>query len=241
MITIAVCDDNLKFAERIAGDLRALCAKILPEDAEAKVFDPFGSCRELLSFMEKQPVSVLFLDIDMPEVNGFQAAEKICRQYPDTKIIFVSSYDDFVYTSFDYNPFRYLRKSRIGTELPDAFRKVVEKCTDETESLVFNTVSGEKSVMFSEIRYVESDGNYFFVRTKSGVAHKCRGTLNEAEKIRDRSDFFRIHQSYIVNMNEIASVRKNEVVMKGNEILTVSRRKIPEFRSAYLAFSRKRF
>ena len=241
MITIAVCDDNSKFAERIVCDLRALCAKDLPEDTEVDVFDPFGSCFELLSFMEKQPVSILFLDIDMPEVNGFQAAEKICKQYPDTKIIFVSSYDDFVYTSFDYNPFRYLRKSRIGIELPDTFRKVIEKCTDETESVVFNTVDGEKAIMFSEIRYVVSEGNYYFVRTKSGVSYKCRGTLNDAEKVLSRSDFFRIHQSYIVNMNEIASVRKNEVEMKKNEVLTVSRRKIQEFRSAYLTFSRKRF
>ena len=242
MITIAVCDDNIKFAGDLANHLRRICAKSVPDDCEVEILKAFGSCQELLSFMEHYPVSILFLDIDMPEPNGFQAAEQICKNHPDTKIIFVSSYDDFVYTSFEYSPFRFLRKGRLEKELSDAFIKAIKKCTSDSESTVFDTANGKQAIMFSEITYIVSDGNYYYVKTLSGTEYKCRGSLGEAEKkLSSRSDFFRIQQSYIVNMNHIVSAKGCEVEMKGNDVLSVSRRKTELFKSAYLEFSRKRF
>ena len=241
MITIAVCDDNIKFAGDLANHLRRICAKSVPDDCEVEILKAFGSCKELLSFMEHYPVSILFLDIDMPELNGFQAAEQICRKHPDTKIIFVSSYDDFVYTSLEYSPFRFLRKSRLEKELSDAFIKAIKKCTSDVESVVFDTVSGKQAIMFSEITYVVSEGNYYYIKTLSGTEYKCRGTLSEAEKILSRADFFRIQQSFIVNLNHIVSVKGCDVEMVGRDTLSVSRRKAEAFKSAYLEFSRKRF
>ena len=241
MITIAVCDDNATFGKDMEQRIRALCAGTISYNCEIKILKAFDSCLGLLSFMDEHPVSILFLDVDMPELTGFEAAEQICRKQPDTKIIFVSSYDDFVYTSFEYNPFRFIRKSRLDIELPDALIKAVKKCTSDKESAVFDTVNGKQAIMFSEIVYLSSEGNYYYVNTLSGAKYKCRGSLNDAEKKLSRPDFFRIQQSFIVNMNHIVSVKRGEVEIKGREILTVSRRKKESFNSAYLEFSRKRF
>ena len=241
MITIAVCDDNATFGKDMEQRIRALCAGPISDNCEIKMLKAFDSCLDLLSFMDEHPVSILFLDVDMPELSGFEAAEQICRKQPDTKIIFVSSYDDFVYTSFEYNPFRFIRKSRLDIELPDALIKAVKKCTSDKESAVFDTVNGKQAIMFSEIVYLSSEGNYYYVNTLSGAKYKCRGSLNDAEKKLARPDFFRIQQSFIVNMNHVVSVKRGEVELKGREILTVSRRKKESFNSAYLEFSRKRF
>ena len=241
MITIAVCDDNITFGKDMEQRIRALCAGTISDNCEIKILKAFDSCLDLLSFMDEHPVSILFLDVDMPELSGFEAAEQICRKQPDTKIIFVSSSDDFVYTSFEYNPFRFIRKSRLDIELPDALIKAVKKCTSDKEAVVFDTVTGKQAIMFSEIVYLSSERNYYYVNTLSGAKYKCRGSLNDAEKKLSRPDFFRIQQSFIVNMNHVVSVKRGEVELKGREILTVSRRKKESFNSAYLEFSRKRF
>jgi two-component SAPR family response regulator len=71
---------------------------------------PFSGAGALINYMDSTYFDVIFLDIDMPEITGFDAAKKVKEISPESKIIFVTSKHDLVYNSFEYQPFYFIRK-----------------------------------------------------------------------------------------------------------------------------------
>ncbi len=242
MITVAVCDDNPQFAQILTKTLRELCALYLPERIDCKVLPSFGSANDVLLYLSNHSIDILFLDIDMPQTNGFQLAQTLNIQYPNTIIIFVSSYDNFVYSSFEYNPFRFLRKSHLKEELSDIVQKVIDKCIHNNEALTFYTTNGAILLRMKDILYLEGDKNYFTIYCVNNAQYRCRGTMSAAEDATLPYDFYRIHSAYVVNLNHIELIDEVHAVhMKDGKVINISRKKLPEFRELYMKFTRRRF
>lgn len=240
MINIGVCDDNEQFAELMAQHLKRLCAYAAPQGADIKVLSPFFSSREVVSYLKGGVIDILFLDIDMKETSGFELAKMLCEIYPDTVIIFVSAYEELVYSSFEYCPFRFLRKSRLASELESTFEKVIEKCLFGKRSMPFESTDGEIILRIKDILYFEGQKNYYVIYTRHGKEYRCRGTMKSLLQKCGGSGFFRIHSAYIVNMCHIESVNaKGYVVMKNARLLSVSSRRMSEFKHSYMQFLRR--
>lgn len=241
MLTIAVCDDNRLFADALADRLRVLCARHLPERIACRVESPFYSAGDVRAYLSANSIQVLFLDIDMPEIGGFQLAEELSVRSPDTVILFVSAYDQFVYSSFAYSPFRFLRKNHLDEELEPAFCKVLEKCLVDRETIAFATTEGEITLRVCDIVSLEGDKNYFHIHTV-GATYRCRGTMTEAERWTAPYDFARIHSAMVVNLAQIDAVSNDGTIrLKDGTTAYVSRRRLAAFREAYLQFTRRRF
>lgn len=242
MITIAVCDDNPQFARLLKLQLQKLCINNLPERIDYTIAPIFGSGDDVLEYLQSNTIDILFLDIDMPHTDGFTLAKMLCDTYPNTIIIFVSSYEEFVYSSFEYCPFRFLRKAHLTQELDITFQKVIEKCILNNESLTFDTIDGQVMLRVKDILYFEGQKNYFLIYTMSGKIYKCRGTMESVDSITSNLDFFRIHSAYIVNLEHIETTNnKGFLTMKNNKILNISKRRLPEFKNEYMKFTRRRF
>ena len=241
MLHIAVCDDNAPFGLQMAQRLRELCATRLPERIECCVVPPFTCGRDVLSYVDRHTVNVLFLDIDMPEMSGFVLAGELSRISPDTVIVFVSAYDEFVYSSFAYAPFRFLRKTHLDQELPDTFDKVIEKCMSDRETKAFETVDGEILLRLCDIICFEGEKNYYVIKTVSGREYRCRGTIASVEQGVCGYDFFRVHAAFIVNLEHIQSIHDQGMLHMTNGVrVPLSRRKIAVFKQAYMQFTRRR-
>ena len=240
MITIAICDDDPAFANRLWKAVYNLCATELPDDVDSTVLPVFVSAKNVLEYLEHNKISIILLDIDMPNMTGFQLAEQLCSRYPDMLIIFVSLYEDFVYTSFEYSPFRFIRKSRVKEELAPAFRKAVEKCLFTGNALSFETTEGEQIIMLKDVAYIEGDKNYV-VHLLSGASYKCRGTLTTVEQRLSPYHFFRIQTSFIVNLEQISGIQNKNAILKDGTEIPVSRRKNEAFEKAYMQIVRRRF
>lgn len=241
MFTIAVCDDNKPFADLLTDRLRTLCAYHLAEQIPCHVLTPFYAADEVLSYVEGHSVQVLFLDIDMPKFSGFELAKELERRSGETVIVFVSSYDQLVYDSFEYSPFRFLRKNHLDEELAPTFRKVIEKYLYDRETIQVQTIDGEVVLRIADVVSIESDKNYFLVHTV-GNTYRCRGTMQEAERQTAPYDFVRIHSAMIVNLAQIDTVGSDGMIrLRDGSIAYVSRRKLPTFRDAYLKYTRRRF
>lgn len=241
MITIAICDDDPAFANRLWKAVYNLCATVLPDDVDSTVLPVFVRAKSVLEYLEHNKINIIFLDIDMPNISGFQLAEQLCSKYPDMLIIFVSLYEDFVYTSFEYSPFRFIRKSRVKEELAPAFRKAVEKCLFTGNALSFETVDGEQILLLKDVTYIEGDKNYYVVHLLSGASYKCRGTLTTVEQRLSSYHFFRIQTSFIVNLDQISEIQNKNAVLKDGTEIPVSRRKNEAFEKAYMQIVRRRF
>lgn len=241
MFTIAVCDDNRQYADLLADKLRDLCAHYLNEQIPCRVEHSFYSAEEVLSYLTNHSIQVLFLDIDMPRKSGFELATELSVRSPETVILFVSAYDRLVYSSFEYSPFRFLRKTHLSEELEPAFLKVIEKCLYERETLSFLTTEGEITLRISDIVSIESDKNYILLHTR-GTAYRCRGTIADAEKKTEPYDFVRISSAVIVHLSQIDTANNDgEVRLKNGTTVYASRRRLPAFREAYLKYTRRRF
>lgn len=238
MFTIAVCDDNLPFARALSQKLRHLCAHYVPDRIDCQVAPEFGSADEVLQYLSKFSIDVLFLDINMPQTNGFQLAGILNEKYPDTTIIFVSAHNNLVYKSFEFSPFRFLRKDHLEEELPTAVQKVIEKRITNYEAILFQTTEGEILLRVKDILYFESEKNYYTVHCGSGVVYRCRGTISSVEEITKKYDFFRIHAAYLINEAQVKFIDdiKGTVQMKDGSVFCISHRKISDFKDCYMEF-----
>ena len=110
---IAFCDDNSEFLLLLNEIVTKECQKTSHLNEEIELGYAFGSGKELIEYISENHVDVVLLDIDMPNMNGFEVAKLLCDEYKDIKIVFMSAYDNLVYSTFEFYPFAYLRKSHI--------------------------------------------------------------------------------------------------------------------------------
>ena len=241
MIRIVICDDDPCFAATLTDGLTALAARY-EDGMDLKIGPTFTSPELVLSFMEKMEFDIIFLDIDMPRITGFELAAKISDKNPKTLIIFVSAYDNFVYQSFAYSPFRFLRKLHLKEELPSAFEKAIERCLSETQTLTFNSTDGNVTLRPSDILYFENNKNYYNIYCENGAVYKCRGTIKALEGVCSDKRFFRAHSAYIVNLEHIAETQNSTtVIMKNKTVISVPAPRRTEFKEAYMKFVRRRY
>lgn len=200
MIQIAICDDeqsNLELLNRYiktgfgshTDDFKIQC---------------FCTGTDLLEANQCTPFDVLFLDIDMPEVSGFDVAKSFRNAFSDCFIIFVTSYSDLVYKSLDFQPFHFIRKQPVNM-LEESISEVIEKLMlhmKQNEKLTLEDEnSGRVALYYRNIQYIKSEGHYlyYFLQNRN-VPIRIRGTLGTIEKEYEKFDIVRCHRSYLINL-----------------------------------------
>lgn len=239
MIVFAVCDNDTAFAEIMTRYLQKLVVGF-PAEIECYV-RTFFSAAQVLNYIHQNPIHILFLDIDMPDQNGFELAEILQKKSPSTIIIFVSAYDNYVYDAFKFSPFCFLRKTHLKEELGSVVQRVLDKYLERNETVIFSTVDGDMNLRVQDIIYIESVKNYYEIHLGEKTVCRCRGTLSSAESTLSNYNFYRIHTAFLVNMEHIRSVGANrQIELTDGTPFSVSLRKWKGFNEAYMEFSRKR-
>jgi two-component system, LytTR family, response regulator len=191
---------------------------------------------------------LVFLDIEMPQLNGFDLLERLGKY--DFEVIFTTAYNQFAIKALKICALDYLLKPIDGEELKSAVKKAVNrksKVSSEQLDMLMNYFKPEKPktrrvaltasdhlifVDTNDIVYCESDSNYTTFFLAKGEKVLISKTLKDVEEILEGADFFRIHASYLINMKHVSKFTRGDggyVVMSNNEHITVSRRKKDEF------------
>ena len=240
MFQIAICDDNEQYAKIFEIKLKEEFQKHTTSTIKFSFGKIFGSAAGTLEYFKKSQPDVIFLDIDMPAMGGFELAKILCNEYKDTLIIFMSAYDNFMYNAFDFMPFGYIQKDKLESELPRVISRLVEKLTECSGKITFNTTVGSVVLDLSKIVYFESAKNYYMIFLTNGKSYSCRGTLSDLEKQLSLFDFYRIHSAYLINLEHVCSVtEKNELILDNNKVVAIAQRRLPEFKKAYAAYTRR--
>ena len=200
----------------------------------------------LKSISESKP-DLIFLDIQMPKLTGFEMLE-ILEERPE--IIFTTAYDQFAIKAFELNAVDYLLKPFNKERLSEAVNKVIEKFHSgkagrkaaadllprkpETEArlsrIVVKKGNSIKIISVEQVKYIEAQDDYVMIYYSDGKALKQQ-TMKYYEENLSRADFVRIHRSYIVNVKEINRI---EPYGKENHIaVMLSGAKLPVSRSGY--------
>lgn len=241
MFRIILCDDNEQFLKIMKNCVEEECRRVLSETENFEIGAIFCNGRDVLEYVTKYQVDVIFLDIDMPDFNGFEVAKVLCDRYKSIKIVFVSAYDNFVYNSFEFCPFAYLRKSHISDELPKVFDRIAEKTNSFNTSLLLNTTNGTKNVYVSSIMFAESERNYYKLHLLNGETLICRGTISELEKTLVKKDFFRIHSAFLINLEHVERLIENNSVLISETRIPIAQRRMQDFKKAYMEYLRRCF
>ena len=195
-----------------------------------------------LKIQELKP-HVVFLDINMPGMNGFQMLEGIYNR--DFSVIFLTAYSEHGITAVKAGAIDYLLKPLMLSELQSAVRKVVQhyeskdstaaspaKTENDKNLVLISHSKGFTLVDFKDIVWLEASDNYtnlFLSGQKKIVASK---TLKEFEAILPDSEFFRIHRSALININfvkEYSNHEGGEVILSEGTRVQVSKARIQEF------------
>lgn len=240
-MNICVCDDDMEFVRVFVNLISFWCESCLPKGVEYNICETFNRALDVIDHLRETKIDVLFLDIDMPEMNGFDLAKRVEEIDSDVMIVFVSGYDHYVFEVFEFFPFAYLRKSKISEELPRVLHRIGDRIVQRDIKMNVYTVEGQLSVAVNDVLYIMSEGNYNIIKRCHGDTLMCRGTLSGIEKKWSEYGFYRVHAAYIVNMDQIQSVRNNALTIgEDKEVIPISQRRLASFRKAYAAFTIRR-
>ena len=230
---IAICDDDADFAD----NLKTLLEKELAVLHVSPVISVYNDGNAFIA--DKPDCDAVFLDIDMPAVNGFDIAEQINRM-GESLIIFVTMHDELVYSSIKFRPFRFIRKSHLAGELPEvlnALHKTIGK-RNAGRKFEFQTKTGSVFLDVSNIEYIEIYGHWLHVCVDGGEDLECYGSLSEFEKELAPFDFIRTHKSYLVNCKYIYAIEKGQIVLDDKTEILLSRYRAGEVRNKFRSYIR---
>jgi two-component system LytT family response regulator len=236
MIKSIIIDDEVHCLETLSLSLNEFCPDV-------QLLDQCRSAKNGLLAIENYKPDLVFLDIEMPMMNGFEMLEQL-PEIPFA-IIFTTSYDQYAIKAIRFSALDYLLKPIDPKELVAAIHKVqVRKSRPSAEqfSLLLNkiqnketgfakiavpTSEGYELIPADAIVSCEADDNYthFYLKNQKKVT-ACR-TLKEVEEILESfSSFIRVHHSYLVNLNEVIKYVRGEggyLVMTNGSTVNVSR------------------
>lgn len=191
---------------------------------------------------------LVFLDIEMPQLNGFDMLERL-GQY-DFEVVFTTAYNQFAIKALKICALDYLLKPIDAEELKETVSRAgarKKQITNQQLEMLMSYVKPEKPrvrrvaltvsdhllfVDTNDIVYCESDSNYTIFFLNNGEKVIISKTLKDVEEILEGADFFRIHASYLINMKHVTKFIRGDggyVVMSNQQHITVSRKKKDEF------------
>lgn len=220
---LILCDDDNVFLDKLETRIRGMCQK----HGIAVGMERYDSSKKMLEGLKDlDTVPVFLIDIDMPEVNGFEVASFLKKWNRECCIGFVSNKDELVFQAFAYHPFFFIRKTHLDEELEPQLLELQKKMGVKVPRIELQTGRQTVEVALDTIWFVESEKNYLlFYREKDerGDAVRARMKIAEAEKELEPHGFVRTHKGYLVNMNYVYRLRENEILLLNGKHVPVSR------------------
>ncbi|MBN2730452.1 MAG: response regulator transcription factor [Bacteroidales bacterium] len=197
---------------------------------------------EALKELQENEVDLMFLDIQMPKISGFELLDVLGENKP--MVVFCTAYDEYAVKAFEKSAIDYLLKPFSKERFDEALNKALQNTSgkkdgveklvslknednQEIERIIIRQGSKIHVVPITEIRYIEAQDDYVKIYSEKGDFLKDR-TMKYYETVLDAKGFIRIHRSHIVNINYMDKVELYEkdthlLVLKSGEKLKVSR------------------
>lgn len=232
-----ICDDNYDFIDKIKKQIG-----ISIKEKRKYDISTFDNGKELLKRFDDEFPDVVLLDIDMPEMNGFEVASLLQKRKDDILIVFITSHEDKVYQSYEYHPFWFVRKSHmhdLSIVIPKLLRKIDSE--EEKKRLTFNLKTENCTIELdiNTVIYIESFKNDIIIHDRVLGAKQIRCKITEAEKQLYPMNIIRIQNGILVNCRYISKITSREVILTDNTKLGLSRTKIDYVKEEYQNFVRR--
>lgn len=250
MIRCVLIDDEKNALEMMEWLLKTYC----PQVEIAAMCD---SSAKGIDAINRQKPDVVFLDIEMPNMNGFDMLEQFDKLFFD--VVFCTAYDQFAIKAFKYSALNYLLKPVDPDDLKTTIKRIEEKKTSPSKEqfdLLIQAMKGGGNkatpqrialtsgdglifVPTSDIIYCEAESNYTNVVLAGGKKILVSKVLKDIDEVLSGSDFYRVHSSFLININHIKKLVRGEggyIIMDNDATVSISRSKRQEFMEMFEKF-----
>ena len=238
MLKIALLDDD-KTALLIS---KGAIESFFQEKNIAISLDAFSSPLNFLAMAKEENYRLVFLDIDMPELNGLQVGEQVKSINSQTDIIYLSQREDLVFDTLKLHPFGFIRKSKIIQDFANVLELFVNTSLNanaESKKITISSKTETMSADIDSIMYIEGNRNYQTFYLKDGTNFDARVLMGDLESKLKEHGFIRVHKGYLVNYLFIRQIGTSEVSLTNNKVLPLSSKRKDEIMDEYLSITRK--
>jgi two-component system LytT family response regulator len=240
MYTACIIDDEVNSRE-------VLELMILENHQDISILGSAANCKDGIQMIRELHPDIVFLDIEMPGGSGFDLVRQLSEPIP--QLIFCTAYGHYAIKAIECSALAYLLKPVSSQKLHDAIEKAKMKSNPLQRSLqrsvlqeqlhpgkeptrfLINTVEDTKVILFDDVMCCVAESNYTKLYLGDGSKLLVSKTLKEFETILYKPNFFRIHHSYLINVNYVRRIIKTDgcmVELLHNIVLDVSRSKREE-------------
>ncbi len=230
---IAICDDEVSMVQILEEKIK----KLLPD----AVIDKYLSGDELIASGSKP--DILFLDIQMPGMDGMETAKMLRHDNEDMILIFVTAAEEYVFQAFDVGAFHYLVKPFSDEKLKEVVTKAVHnikrsfKLEKDEKYIMVQTAGSHIKIFLRDIVYAEVYNRKVIIHTRS-TDIEYYGKLQELSDMAG-TDFFRTHRAYLVHFKYVEKYDATCVTMKNGTAL-IAKKNYPEFVKQYLKYNQRK-
>ena len=237
MFKIAICDDENYFTE----ELKQIISDCMLKKGLVFEIDTYSSGAKFISLgIGMLQYSIIFLDINMDEVDGIMTAKKIREVSKEAFIVFVTAFVNYTLEGYKVGAIRYLLKggNNFNSAIDECINAIMEKLNYTVVTKKFNFNEGIREVALDRLLYVESRLHKleFHVQEDKMKIYTIYDMLNNMEVVLQDNDFVRIHQSYLVNLKYLMSVDRYQAVLTDGTALIIPKARYTYVRDKFIAY-----
>jgi DNA-binding LytR/AlgR family response regulator len=206
MITCIAVDDEPKALEVI----ERYCGKTSQLSLRASFREPVKA----IEFLQREKVDLIFLDINMPDINGMALLQTLSFK---PLVVFTTAYSHYAVESYDLNALDYLLKPITFERFLIALNKAAAVLSSEDSTVFFKSGPQTYQVQVANICYLEKDGNYITVHLKDKQI-LIRENMNNIFDLVPAAGFLRVHKSYVVAIKHITMIEVHQLIAGGQKI-----------------------
>jgi len=237
MYNVAICDDEKYYRDYING----LVTKYFDGLQLEYQLEIFESGTDLCMFgLENKQFDIVFLDINMKEMDGIETAKQIRKNNSNAFIVFITAFVSFSPEGYKVDAIRYILKDNhnFDAALTECLNTIFEKMDIKKIKMKFDFTEGEKEILIDDILFIESRLHrlVFEMSGKVGKKYTLYRKLDEVDILLEPYGFLRLHQSFLANIKYIVELNNYRAVLTTSKELPIPKQKFKEIKESFIEY-----
>lgn len=221
MLRIAVLDDQQEYLELVETITQKSLSK---QGISYELFQYTFPGNLLHDIEEDNKYDIYLLDVELSSISGLEVAREIRKKYYAPVIIYITNYVEYAIEAYEVNAYRYIPKKLLEEKLPEAYEAICPEIIGKAKNYYIIEKNHQlEKIKIEDIYYVKKDDKYILIIHKDGQSRE-RITISEFfESVKKYDLFIVVDRSYVVNSLHIKSLREQQVFLRDETAIPVSR------------------